>query len=205
MGAAAAGAREVLMIGGTSHVGKSTLARALAATLGWRHVSTDQLARHPGRPWTTTRPHVREHYATLSVAELTARQLEHYRRMWPLVEGLTREAWGPGRGGLVLEGSGVWPELVAELPRARVAALWLTAPDAVLAARVHAESRVDELPAGARLAVRRFLGRTLAYQDLMCVAIDRLGLTRIDTGDTPPAELLARVRRLIDAPRPGAP
>ena len=70
---------------------------------------------------------------------------------------------------------------------------------------MHAESRVDELPADARLAVRRFLGRTLAYQDLMCAAVDRLGLTRIDTGDTPPAELLARVRRLIDAPRPGAP
>ena len=53
----------VVLIGGTSHVGKSTVARALATSLGFRHVSTDRLARHPGRPWTTTRPHVREHYA----------------------------------------------------------------------------------------------------------------------------------------------
>ncbi len=42
---------KVLLIGGTSHVGKSTLAARLASSLGWSTRSTDQLARHPGRPW----------------------------------------------------------------------------------------------------------------------------------------------------------
>lgn len=56
------------------------MARALAAGRGWRTVSTDALARHPGRPWTAAGPHVPEHYATLPVHELTARQLEHYQR-----------------------------------------------------------------------------------------------------------------------------
>ena len=41
----------VVLIGGTSHVGKSTASELLAGTLGWAHVSTDSLARHPGRPW----------------------------------------------------------------------------------------------------------------------------------------------------------
>jgi 2-phosphoglycerate kinase len=41
----------VILIGGSSHVGKSTLGQSLAAKLGWSYCSTDKLARHPGRPW----------------------------------------------------------------------------------------------------------------------------------------------------------
>lgn len=41
----------VILIGGSSHAGKSTLAQALAAELGWSYGSTDKRARHPGRPW----------------------------------------------------------------------------------------------------------------------------------------------------------
>ncbi len=41
----------VILIGGSSHAGKSTLGQAIAAKLGWSYRSTDKLARHPGRPW----------------------------------------------------------------------------------------------------------------------------------------------------------
>ncbi len=41
----------VILIGGSSNVGKSILAQSLALKLGWSHISTDSLARHPGRPW----------------------------------------------------------------------------------------------------------------------------------------------------------
>lgn len=107
----------VILVGGTSHVGKSTVARALATELGWRQVSTDRLARHPGRPWTTDRPQVHEHYARLSIEQLTDQQLAHYQRMWPLVEELVRDALAPGRGGRVLEGSGVWRTTWPSCPR----------------------------------------------------------------------------------------
>jgi 2-phosphoglycerate kinase len=40
----------VLLIGGTSNVGKSTVAQAVAKKLGFEVLSTDKLARHPGRP-----------------------------------------------------------------------------------------------------------------------------------------------------------
>src|SRR4029450_4330101 len=98
-----------VLLGGPSHVGKSTLAGALATSLGFRHESTDRLARHPGRPWTATRPDVQEHYARLSVDELTARQLEHYERMWPLVERQGRDALGARGEGAVVEHSCVTP------------------------------------------------------------------------------------------------
>ena len=41
----------VVLIGGSSHAGKSTVSESLAATLGWEHLSTDRQAAHPGRPW----------------------------------------------------------------------------------------------------------------------------------------------------------
>src|SRR5687767_6850308 len=83
----------VILIGGSSHVGKSTLAQSLASELGWSYRSTDKLAKHPGRPWRTppkTVPeHVAEHYLTLSVEELIADVIRHYRdNVWPLVEDI---------------------------------------------------------------------------------------------------------------------
>ena len=68
------GGIKVLLIGGTSHVGKSTIAKRLAAQLGWNHLSTDQLARHPGRPWRNDElpvpSDVIAHYSRLTTTEL---------------------------------------------------------------------------------------------------------------------------------------
>jgi shikimate kinase len=191
----------VVLVGGTSHVGKSTLARALATSLGFRHESTDRLARHPGRPWTATRPEVQEHYARLSVDELTTRQLEHYERMWPLVERQVRDALGPGAAGLVLDGSGVLPQRVALLPADRVAAVWLTADPTVLRNRIHAGSRIEERSDDERRAAQKFLGRTELYQSWLLGDLERAGLPYLDVSDQPAVDdLVARVRRLIGAP-----
>ncbi len=82
-----------LLIGGTSHVGKSMLGSFLAAQLQWEYVSTDKLARHPGRPWrvgkTKVPAHVAKHYLSLSVDELVSDVLRHYElNVWPIVAGL---------------------------------------------------------------------------------------------------------------------
>jgi hypothetical protein len=83
----------VLLIGGTSHAGKSTLAQAIAERLGWQYRSTDKLARHPGRPWApeggAVPDHVADHYRSLSVDELLADVLCHYAgNVWPLARAL---------------------------------------------------------------------------------------------------------------------
>ena len=56
----------VLLIGGTSHTGKTTLAQSLAQQLDRDCISTDSLARHPGRPWKISDKevpsHVVDHY-----------------------------------------------------------------------------------------------------------------------------------------------
>ncbi|WP_234358751.1 hypothetical protein [Streptomyces sp. NRRL B-24085] len=176
----------VVMIGGTSHTGKSTVAEAVAGRLGFEHRSTDLLARHPGRPWRTPErevpPHVAEHYATLGVDELIASVLAHYERLWPRIEELVRAHAGAGPG-LVLEGSALWPERVAALDVPGTAAVWLTAGEDVVRARIRAGGRYGEASEAERALMDTFLARSVRFQELVVAAVDRLGLPRVDVGD----------------------
>ncbi|MFF7639246.1 hypothetical protein [Streptomyces canus] len=172
------------MIGGTSNTGKSTVAGAVADRLGFTQRSTDLLARHPGRPWRTPErevpPHVAEHYTTLGVDELIDSVLAHYERLWPRIEELVRaHTTGPG---LVLEGSALWPERVATLDAPHTAAVWLTAGEDVVRARIRAGGRYDEASEQERALMDTFLARSVRYQELMVEAVDRLGLPRVDVG-----------------------
>jgi hypothetical protein len=168
-----------MLIGGTSSVGKSTVAAALAGRLGWELVSTDRLARHPGRPWSTdpvaapVPEHVVRHYRTLQVDELTAEQLRHYERLWPRVAELVRARVAePTAPGLVLEGSGVLPEGVVALGSDAVAAVWLTARAELITARIRAMSG----PESSQVLVDAFIGRTLGYERAVLATVRRLGL-----------------------------
>ncbi|KFK86890.1 hypothetical protein IX27_25325 [Streptomyces sp. JS01] len=176
----------VVLIGGTSNTGKSTVAEAVAERLGFEHRSTDGLARHPGRPWRTPEhevpPHVAEHYGTLTTDGLIASVLAHYERLRPRIEELVTDRAQAGSPGLVLEGSALWPAWVARLTVPRTAAVWLTADDTVVRDRVRAAGRYKEATAGERRLMDRFLDRTVRYQELMVDAVEALGLDRIDTG-----------------------
>ena len=186
----------VLLIGGTSNVGKSTVARAVAEQLGFELRSTDKLARHPGRPWNTpdwqVPAHVAEHYGSLTVDELIASVLDHYERLWPRIEDLiTAHATGSGAtAGLVLEGSGLWPVRVARLRTPGTAAVWLTADDTVLRARIHASGHYGTATEEERHLMDKFLARTERYQTLMLDAVGELGLDRIDASSRSVAELV---------------
>ncbi|MFI9829098.1 hypothetical protein ACIHIX_15535 [Streptomyces sp. NPDC051913] len=175
----------VLLIGGTSHTGKSTVARAAAERLGFTYRPTDLLARHPGRPWRTpdreVPPQVAEHYGTLGVDELIDSVLDHYARLWPRIEELiTEHAVGTGPG-LVLEGSALWPSRVAALDVPRVEAVWFTADEGVLADRMHAAARYGEASAEERYLVDRFVARARRFQHLVRESVDAAGLCRVDT------------------------
>ncbi|MGW8884511.1 hypothetical protein [Streptomyces sp. NPDC055749] len=180
----------VVLIGGTSNVGKSTVARALADRLGFDCLSTDGLARHPGRPWRTPQwevpAHVAEHYGSLTVDELIASVLDHYERLWPRIEeliALRTAAADRAAPGLVLEGSALWPVRVATLEVPHTAAVWLTTSDAVVRSRVHAASRYTSATDEEKRLADKFLARTERYQSLMIDTIDRLGMDRIDARD----------------------
>ena len=177
----------VVLIGGTSNVGKSTLAQALTRRLGWSCVSTDSLGRHPGRPWTVADGqvpvHVAEHYRSLSIEELATEQLRHYARMWPQIRSLIETHARDHAGGLIVEGSGVWPDRVAEISDPKVAAIWLTASPATVRGRIYSASRYAELGDDATILVDKFVGRSIRYNEMMLSAVRRLGLACVDVDD----------------------
>jgi 2-phosphoglycerate kinase len=170
----------VALIGGTSHAGKSTTARAVAARLGWETISTDSLARHPGRPWPTPTwvvpDHVAEHYATLTTDALIESVLAHYRRMWPMVRELIEaRAADADAAPLVLEGSALWPELVAALDLPTVRAVWLTADDGLFDGRIRRESGFEAAGPAGRQLIESFAARTRRYNAMMMQVVKRAG------------------------------
>lgn len=175
----------IILIGGTSHTGKSTLAQALAQQLGWHCLSTDRLARHPGRPWKTNQkavpPHVADHYAALSVDELLADVLRHYQRMWPMIENaITSRTAHPPVCGLLIEGSALWPEQVVTFLSKSASAVWLTASDDLIRQRIYETSKFDQATDQEKSLIQKFLERTLLYNRRMLVLVDHLGLNCIN-------------------------
>ena len=196
----------MVLIGGTSHVGKSTTARRLAERLGWAYASTDKLARHPGRPWASTLftppPHVAEHYLSLGPDELMASVLAHYRdTVWPLaLELVRRHADDSAAERLVLEGSALWPPLVAGLGRPGVSAVWMTASDDLIERRILAESGHSGADGRGRRAIDAFLGRSLDFNRAMMQQVQALRLAFISVGDGDGVE--AMVDACLGALRP---
>ena len=175
----------VILIGGTSHVGKSTLAESLALKLGWSHISSDKLARHPGRPWKTESKgvpkHVAEHYLALSVEELFADVFNHYTRLWPDIKALiTAHATDVATDRMILEGSALSPPSVAGLHFDNVGSIWLTASNDLLQERIHHASGFSETVGEERVIVQKFLDRTLVCNELMMDVVNRLGLVSLD-------------------------
>ncbi len=173
-------AARIILIGGTSHAGKSTLAAEMAQRLGWRCVSTDSLARHPGRPWRDgpdfVPPHVVEHYLDLSLDELMQSVLRHYDSMWdahilPLINAPDR---------LVMEGSALLPERIAPLLSDEVRAVWLVGSDGLIERRIKAESDYENRDASGRVLIDTFTVRAQAFNRFIADEVARLKLPKID-------------------------
>ena len=198
-------AARVILIGGTSNIGKSTVAQRIAERLDRGVISTDRMARHPGRPWAIgsekSRPRVIEHYRTLDGEALTAAQVAHYQRMWPIVEALARYHCHPEVEPIVLEGSGVWPDNVAALRLPAASAIWLTGSPELIEARIRGESGYDSAGAETRALIDKFVARSQGYDARMMERVRALGLpfvtvTAETTVEALTDECLARMRPL---------
>jgi len=180
---------KVMLLGGTSHTGKSTLAGQLADALGWRLLSTDQLARHPGRPWRDDGSRIPEdvvhHYADHSAGELVDAVTRHYRdNVWPIVAAIARShVNNPFDPGLVLEGSAVLPECVVTACLERTGWVWLHAPEPLVTERILTSSGHAERSADQQQLIERFLARTLEFQRQLATAAQQHGMPQVDAAD----------------------
>ena len=190
---------KLVLVGGTSHVGKSTLSQRLAGELGWNYLSTDQLARHPGRPWKVgdrdVPDDVVEHYASLSVAELVDSVLEHYRsNVWPIVDAIVHSRLNnPFDLGLVLEGSAILPEQVAEADYPRLRAVWLTAPDQLIRERIRQNSDYEQGTLTERRLIDTFIKRSVAIDGGLKDSVERHGQRILDASSADVFDVLRQL------------
>lgn len=172
----------VLLIFGTSHVGKSTLAAGMGTALGWKVLSTDQLARHPGRPWPEVKPAVADFYESLSDESIYWFLQVHHENLWPRIQHLIA-AESASRQGLVFEGSALRPEFIANLESQAFVPVGLHASADFLLRRIKTESRYNELDGRMRSLVDKFITRSLHDNQNIVSAAERLGLRLVNIED----------------------
>ncbi|MEM5477136.1 hypothetical protein [Pacificibacter sp. AS14] len=171
-----------ILIGGASHVGKSTLAKALGEALGWEVFSTDQMARHPGRPWPKTRPHVAEFYNSLSPESIFTFLLHHHDNMWPGIQRFLSDQHDAGNP-YILEGSALRPEFLSKLPANQYARIFLTAPATFIEQRVRVNSGYVKLSSDMRSVVDAFVERSIRDNTSMIEAAEIHEIGCVDVSD----------------------
>ncbi|WP_233787956.1 2-phosphoglycerate kinase [Dulcicalothrix desertica] len=190
----------MILIGGSSHAGKSTLAQALAVELGWSYCSTDKLARHPGRPWVgvdgkAIPQHVAEYYREMSVEALFLDVLSHYEKnVLPQVEVIVHShVSDKSKECVVIEGSALWPKLVTNLVSVPgVKAIWLTASNQLFQSRINRESNFCNVSEDEKYLIQKFIERTLFYNKYMRQEVEDLGFMCIDVESVSTADELVK-------------
>lgn len=176
------GLRKYFLIGGTSHMGKSNLADSLAAALGWKHISADKLARHPGRPWKekpdVVPDHVAEHYTTLSPGELLIDVTRHYiDNVKPLIQNTINYNID---GKLIIEGSAVMPEYMISRGFENINAVWLTGGFEIIKQRIYKNSRYETKTVYEKALIDKFILRSDLFNKKIAADVKKYGLISID-------------------------
>jgi len=148
LGGALMAKSDVILIGGAPFAGKTTLATRLAAQRGYALVAIDDLGTAV-RALTTPQSHPALHpmagwdYRAYYIAHSPATLIEHSRRehqaLWPAIAAVI-EAHLRWAGLAILEGWQWDPARVASVPHPQLRACWLLVDDAVLEARLRADT-----------------------------------------------------------------
>lgn len=173
-----------VLICGSSHVGKTTLAGRLAEALGWNPISTDSLARHPGRPWSAAPLPVIEYYSRLSPEAIHWFLKVHHENMWPGIRQKI-EAEIKARKPFLFEGAALRPEYIAPYISTRCEGILLHADGAFLRDRMRSEAGYEKSDEATRYIIDKFIDRSLRDNSEMYAAARQSGLRLVDASDRP--------------------
>ena len=185
----------VILVGGAPMSGKSTVARIMAAQLGFSVIATDDLgAAARGVTGAAVAPDLfaaraedhREYYVSHSVAELLEHAQRSHRALWPAIKSVIHEhaTWASPS---IIEGWALLPDLVATLDLSGVAPVWIEVPDTVLEARVRANTAFYAGASNPNLMIKRFTARSVEFGRELRVQISglQLPLVRLSGAETP--------------------
>ena len=183
-----------ILIAGTSHAGKSTLAGLLSTRLGWQAISTDSLARHPGRPWPGIPAPVEEYYTALSTETIHWFLKVHHQNIWPLIRPMIDSSSHVGNPA-IFEGAALRPEFISPLLGSTVAGVLLHAGNDFLLERMRSHARYEDATAGQRRIMDAFIERSLRENTEMLASAREHHLPIVDV--TSPEALKTLVADLV--------
>jgi hypothetical protein len=153
----------------------------VALALGRDLISTDDLARHPGRPWPTVRPEVAEYYSKLSDDTIHWFLKVHHENLWARIAHMVdvrRQAAKP----FVLEGSALRPEYMARIEPGVVLPLLLHCNNALLRKRIAEGSRLEDADDATAAVIGKFIERSLRDNEDLLGAARKMQIRCIDVG-----------------------
>lgn len=168
-----------ILVAGTSHVGKSTFAAAVARSLGRELILTDNLARHPGRPWPTVMHQVAEYYTKLSDDTIHWFLKVHHQNLWPRIEQIIetrRQLSKP----FILEGAALRPEYMAGIEPGLVRPVVLYSDNEVLRLRLSEASRLRDADEASAVVIRKFINRSLRENSELLERARETGIPCVD-------------------------
>ncbi|CUX15660.1 MULTISPECIES: hypothetical protein [Agrobacterium] len=168
-----------ILIAGTSHVGKSTLAGLLSDRLGCEAISTDSLARHPGRPWPGIPTPVEEYYTQLSADTIHWFLKVHHQNIWPLIRSLIDNSCNTGNPA-IFEGAALRPELISPLLGSAITGVFLHAGNDFLLERMRSHARYDDATASQRRIMDAFIERSLRENTEMLASAQQHNVPVVD-------------------------
>jgi 2-phosphoglycerate kinase len=166
---------KVVLIGGPPSVGKSAVARYIAARYQYNCIPTDDIGKAV-RAVTTVQTHpglhafddidYQEYFTTTSVDSLINHARQSHEIVWPALEMIirTHATWGDP---LVLEGYALWPEWVMTAGFTSTGAVWLTCDDELLEARIRSQVSFYQGASDEEALIANFLRRSSRYNQLM--------------------------------------
>jgi 2-phosphoglycerate kinase len=161
-------ASEVIVIGGAPFSGKTTLAKRLAAQRGYALVAIDDLGTAL-RALTTPQSHPDLHpmagwdYRAYYVAHTPPTLIEHSRRehqaLWPAIAAVIHAhlQWA---GPVILEGWQLDPDRVWAVSHPHLRTCWLLVDEAVLEARLQADTAFYQGCTDVERLIRHYLARS---------------------------------------------
>jgi 2-phosphoglycerate kinase len=178
-----------ILIAGTSHVGKSTLAGLLSERLRCEAISTDSLARHPGRPWPGIPAPVEEYYSQLSAETIHWFLKIHHQNIWPLIRTMIDNRSGTGTPA-IFEGAALRPELISPLLGSTVAGVFLHAGNDFLLERMRSHAQYEDATADRRRIMDAFIERSLRENNDMLTSAQEHHVPVVDVTQPQAFEIL---------------
>ncbi len=206
---------QVILIGGPSGAGKTTLGAALARRLGITSLSVDDLVwatraittptTHPGL-WAMNRMPWPAYFTDSSPATLQADTTRRHEATWPMVEAVIRKHAADDGAPIVIDGWHIRPSYVAGLGLDNVWATWIIPAQQVLEARERAlMPTFYGRSSDPEKMLANFLARSRWFNGLVQAEAGERGMRVLhQPGDVPVDALCDRVLEHLGtrAPRP---